>query len=119
MNAEEVVRAELQAWSSDDVDQVMAHFAPDATWWPAFTFPTYSGTEAIRQAVEGFFEDITEFEAEIVNLAVTGNVVFTERVDHWSSRGKPREAPAVGVFEVAGDKITAWRDYIYVPDVND
>ena len=113
MNAEEVVRAELQAWSSDDVDQVMAHFAPDATWFPGFTFPTYSGTEAIRQAVEGFFKDITEFDAEIVNLAVTGNVVFTERVDRYVYKGTPRETPGVGVFEVAGDKITAWRDYIY------
>jgi limonene-1,2-epoxide hydrolase len=115
MNAEEVVRAELEAWSSLDVDQITAHFTPDATWFPAFTFPTYSGIEEIRQAVEGFVKDMTGFDAEIVYLAVTGNVVFTERVDRWSSRGKPREARGVGVFEVAGDKITAWRDYIYVP----
>ena len=114
MNAEEVVRAELEAWSSLDVDQIMAYFTPDATWFPAFTFPTYSGTEEIRQAVEVFLKDMTGFDAEIVHLSVTGNVVFTERVDRYSIKGKPREARGVGVFEVAGDEITAWRDYIYV-----
>ena len=111
MSAEEVVRAELEAWSSLDVDKIMAHFAPDATWFPGFSFPTYSGIEAIRQAVEGFLKDTTEFDAEIVYLAVTGNVVLTERIDRLILRGKPLDVPGMGVFEVASDKITAWRDY--------
>jgi limonene-1,2-epoxide hydrolase len=113
MSAEEVVRAELEAWSSLDVDQIMAHFAPDATWFPGFSFPTYSGIEEIRQAVEGFLKDTTGFNAEIVYLAVTGNVVLTERVDRLILRGKPLDVPGMGVFEVASDKITAWRDYFY------
>ncbi len=111
MGAEEVVRAELQAWSSLDVDQIMAHFAPDATWLPGFTFPTYSGRDEIRQAVEGFVKDMTSAEIEVLNLAVTGNVVLTERVDRFIYKGEPLDAPGMGAFEVAGDKITAWRDY--------
>ena len=43
MNAEEVVRAELEAWSSLDVDQIMAYFTPDATWLPVLNYPTSSG----------------------------------------------------------------------------
>jgi len=111
MDAEAVVRAELRAWSSLDVDQIMTHFAPDATWLPGFTFPTYSGHEEIRQAVEGFLKDMTRAEIDVLNLAVAGNVVLTERVDRFIYQGKPLDAPGMGAFEVAGDKITAWRDY--------
>jgi len=36
MKPEDVVRAELRAWSSLDIDQIMAHFAEDATLLPGF-----------------------------------------------------------------------------------
>ena len=111
MNADQVVRAELEAWSSLDVDQIMAHFAPDATWLPGFTYPTSSGHEEIRHAVEGFLEGMTKCDIEVLNLAVAGNVVLTERVDRFIYKGKTLDAPGMGAFEVAGDKITAWRDY--------
>jgi len=111
MNAEEVVRAELQAWSSLDADQIMAHFTPDATWKPSLEHSTSSGYDDIRRAVEGFLEDMTRCDIEIVNLAVAGNVVLTERVDHIGIKGTTLDAPGMGTFEVTGDKITAWRDY--------
>lgn len=111
MNPEEVVRAELAAWSSLDVDQIMAHFAPDATWLPAIGYPTSSGYDEIRQVVEGFVKTMTWGEIEIVNLAVTGNVVLTERMDRFIINGKQHDAAGMGAFEIAGDKITAWRDY--------
>jgi limonene-1,2-epoxide hydrolase len=40
MRPEEVVRAEMAAWASLDVDQIMAYFADDATFLPGFSFPT-------------------------------------------------------------------------------
>jgi limonene-1,2-epoxide hydrolase len=114
MNAEAVVRAELEAWSSLDVDQIMAYFAPDATWLPGFTYPTSSGYEEVRRAVEGFLTGMTRCDIEIVNLAVARNVVLTERVDRLILLdGKKLDAPGMGTFEVTGDKITAWRDYFY------
>ena len=39
MNAEEVVRAEMNAWSSLDVDQIVAYFAGEASFWPGFGAP--------------------------------------------------------------------------------
>jgi limonene-1,2-epoxide hydrolase len=53
---------------------------------------------------------------EIVNLAVAGNAVLTERVDHFVYDGKTIDARVMGAFEVSGDKITAWRDYFDVPN---
>jgi limonene-1,2-epoxide hydrolase len=111
MNAEEVVRAELAAWSSLDVDQIMAHFAPESTWLPGFGFPTSSGYDEIREAVEGFVKNTSWCENEILNLAVSDNIVLTERVDHLVYDGERLDAPGMGTFEVVGEKITAWRDY--------
>ena len=111
MNPEEVVRAHLATSSTLDIDQMMAHFAEDATFMPAIGQPTYSGVEEIRNANEGFLKVMTKCDIEIVNLAVAGNVVLTERVDRLVIDGKPHDAAGMGAFEVSGDKITAWRDY--------
>jgi limonene-1,2-epoxide hydrolase len=111
MTPEDVVRAEMGAWSSLDVDQIMGYFTDDATWLPGFSFPTYSGLKEIRGAVEGFVKDMARADIEIVNLAVAGNVVLTERIDRFIFKGEPLDAPGMGAFEVSGDKITAWRDY--------
>jgi limonene-1,2-epoxide hydrolase len=116
MTPEEVVRAEFAALASLDLDQIMAYFADNATFLPGFSFPTYSGLTEIRQALEGFLKVMTNCDIEIVNLAVVGNVVLTERVDRLMINGKPVEAPGMGAFEVSGDKITAWRDYFYMAD---
>jgi limonene-1,2-epoxide hydrolase len=89
----------------------MAHFAPEATWLPGFGFATSSGYDEVRQAVEGFVKNLSWIENEILNLAVSGNVVLTERVDHMVYDGARLDAPGMGTFEVVGEKITAWRDY--------
>jgi limonene-1,2-epoxide hydrolase len=114
MTPEEVVRAALAAFSSLDVDQIMEYFADDATFLPGFSFPTYAGLSEIRKAMEGFLKVMTKCDIEIVNLAVTGNVVLTERMDRLIYNGEPVDAPGMGAFEVSGDKITAWRDYFYL-----
>ena len=56
------------------------------------------------------------FDAEIVNVAVAGNVVLTERVDHTEFQGAQYHARVMGAFEIGGDKITAWRDYFDMPN---
>jgi limonene-1,2-epoxide hydrolase len=112
MSPEEVVRAEMQAWSTLDANQIMAYFTPDATWLPGLHFATAAGYDEVRGAVEGFLKGMTGCDNEIVNLAVVGNTVLTERVDHIVlANGETLDAPGMGTFEVAGDKITAWRDY--------
>ena len=111
MNPEEVVRAEMQAWSTLDADQIMAYFTADATWMPSLEHPTAQGYEEVRQAVEEFLRSMTWAELEILNVAVAGNVVLTERVDRFIIDGKKLDTPGMGIFEVDGDKITAWRDY--------
>ncbi len=114
MTPEEVVRAELDSWSRLDVDEIVSHFAADAVW-DNVPLGAVSGHDEIRRSVQSYVDPMTHGEIEILNLAVAGNVVLTERVDHFSYDGHAVRARVMGAFEVSGDKITAWRDYFDVP----
>jgi len=50
---------------------------------------------------------------EQLSVAVTGNKVLTERIDHLrDAEGNTIGSfPVMGIFLVEGDKITEWRDY--------
>ncbi len=64
MDAESVVKAELDAWHTLDVDQIVAPFAHDAVW-QAGPRDVSSGSEAIRRAVEGYVGRTTSGNIEI------------------------------------------------------
>jgi limonene-1,2-epoxide hydrolase len=54
----------------------------------------------------------TDFSFEFRQLAVVGDVVFTERVDRFVINDTPMAVPVAGVFEFESDgRISAWRDY--------
>ncbi len=110
MTAEEVVRAELDAWSTLDVDAIMAHFAPDAVWDDPSHGPIL-GHGNIRRAVQSLVGRMTYADMEIRRLLAGDSIVMTERVDHFTFDGRRVSAPIMGIFEMADDKITAWRDY--------
>jgi limonene-1,2-epoxide hydrolase len=88
MTAEEVVRAEIAAWSRNDVDEVMSHFAEDATFDIGPSWPRLAGRDAIHEMMKGFFAGGTCVDLEILHLAVDGDVVMMERRDHWIVDGK-------------------------------
>ena len=115
MSPEEVVRAELSAWGRLNVDEIVSYFAVDAIW-DNVPLGAVSGHDEIRKAIQGYVNRTTQGDIEILNLAVAGNVVLTERVDHFVYDGKSIHARVMGAFEVDGDKITAWRDYFDVPN---
>lgn len=115
MSPEDVVRAELDTWSRLDVDEIVSHFADDAVW-DNVPLGAVSGRDEIRKAVQGYVDRTSEGNIEILNLAVAGNVVLTERLDHFVYDGRSIHARVMGAFEVDGDKITAWRDYFDVPN---
>jgi len=114
VSPEEVVRAELEAWSRLDLDEIMSHFASDAVWEPEPN-RVVSGSDEIRNAVSGYLRHMTRGDIEIVNLAVSDNVVLTERVDRFVVAGESFEPRIMGAFETTGDRIAAWRDYFVPP----
>ena len=88
----------------------MAPFAPNAVW-QAGPHDHFEGYDDIRRAVEGWVGRMTDGHIDLLNLAVAGNTVLTERVDHSGFDGRPTHTPVMGAFEVADGKIVAWRDY--------
>jgi limonene-1,2-epoxide hydrolase len=111
VTAEDVVRAELEAWSTLDVEQIVAPFAPDAVWVAQPTL-TLRGIDEIRAAVVDWVARMTFAELRLVNIAVNDDVVLTERVDAFTfTDGKKVALPVMGSFEVADGKIATWRDY--------
>src|SRR4051794_12807946 len=106
----ELVRRFCAAWSDNDLDAIMAFFTDDAVYHNIPVAPV-TGRDAIRTTIAGFTGSVESVEFRVLNVAASGNVVLTERVDVFRFPGKSLELPVMGTFEVTGGRISAWRDY--------
>lgn len=89
-------------------------FLPTTVWENVGLATTTGPEEAI--ALNAGFEaqfGVETIRVEVRAIAAVGNKVLTERVDHMvDGTGKVLLSAAVmGIFEVEGDRIAAWRDY--------
>ena len=98
------------AWSTGDLDAILAFFTADAIYHNIPISPV-QGVDAIRTTIEGFSAGVDKVEFEVLAIAATGNTVLTERVDRFISDAKTIALPVMGTFEIVDGKISAWRDY--------
>ena len=54
---------------------------------------------------------MTALPWEIRHIVADGDVVMTERVDHFLVGNNRISVPCMGAFELRDGKISAWRDY--------
>jgi limonene-1,2-epoxide hydrolase len=106
----DVVTRFCAAWSTGDLDALMAFFTDDAVYHNIPVDPV-TGTEAIRATIEGFTAGVEAIEFQVRNIAAHGEVVLTERVDVFTLPGRTISLPVMGTFEVRDGRIAAWRDY--------
>jgi limonene-1,2-epoxide hydrolase len=106
---EAIVRDFCASWRERSIDTLLTFFTDDALYHNMPMEPV-TGKDGIRE-VMNLFVPAEDLEAEVLNLAVRGNVVFTERVDRMTIGGKRVVLPCAGVFEIRDGKIAAWRDY--------
>jgi limonene-1,2-epoxide hydrolase len=106
----ELVADFCRAWSRRNVDEIMAYFAEDAVYHNIPMAPL-KGKATIQAIISGILTPATAIDWEVLNIAEAGDIVLTERVDRFEMAGKKVELPVAGVFEIAGGKIKAWRDY--------
>lgn len=112
---EQVVRDFCAAWTRKDAEELLGYFTEDAVYHN-IPMPPVHGKAAIREAF-GFFLPLSDkVDWEMVNLAVAGDVVFTERIDRFVLAGRDVALPVAGVFELEGGRIRAWRDYFDMAD---
>jgi limonene-1,2-epoxide hydrolase len=116
MTNEDVLRAVLRAWEDGIAaaqDAMREHLTDDCPWEQAGLPTTRGGDEAAEMmgsmAAMGFSAMAVEFR----NLAVAGDVIFSERVDWMVQPDGTRLGPwpVVGVTEFRDCKISAWREY--------
>jgi limonene-1,2-epoxide hydrolase len=107
----DVVRSFIEAWSRNDLDELMSFFAPDCVYHNIPVAPV-RGLEATRATLKGFASMATKIEWVLHQIAETATgVVLTERTDRFQMGGRWVELPVMGSFELQGGKISAWRDY--------
>lgn len=106
----EFVATFVSAWPDHDAARLGRFFASDAVYHNMPMQPVH-GREAIVAALGAFMDLGGRVEVDMVNVAAAGPAVLTERVDHLITPERTVSLPVMGVFEVHGGEITAWRDY--------
>ena len=77
------------------------------------TIAPVKGKAEVLKALEAMMEKVEDQKHDMINVAVAGDVVFTERMDHSLRNGKWVEVPLVAVFKVNKEgKISEWREYL-------
>jgi limonene-1,2-epoxide hydrolase len=107
----DVVTNLIDAFNANDLDRIMSHFANHAVYHNMLVAPV-SGHAAIRTVLQRFLGQASRVDWQLRHIAATATgVVLTERVDRLLINDRWLEIPVMGTFEIAGTKITAWRDY--------
>jgi limonene-1,2-epoxide hydrolase len=106
----EFVAAFMVAWPSGDAARLAAFFSEDAIYHNGPLEPA-KGRDAIRATLAEFMGMGGEVGVDIAHIVADGSIVMTERVDHFTQAERTMSLPVMGVFEVHGGAITAWRDY--------
>lgn len=116
-DAEALVREFCEAWSKRDADLLTGYFTDDGVYHN-MPLPPLEGHDAIRGFLTGFLAGVTSADFRILNLAASGDVVMTERVDVFElNDGREAAFPVMGIFEIRDGKIAAWRDYFDMAQV--
>ena len=111
----EVVRRFCAAWSDDMGAGGLAAFFTDDAVYHNIPFAPVTGRENIADNIDSFIRpgppDIEGIDFRLINIAASGPVVMTERMDVFKLPDKSFGLPVMGTFEVHDGKINAWRDY--------
>lgn len=116
-SAEQVVRDFCAAASRRNPDELQSYFSDDIVYHNIPMDPA-EGIEATMGVINMFVTMCDALEFEIHHLASDGSTVLTERTDTFTINGKTAPLPVMGAFNVVDGKITAWRDYFDMAQVN-
>ena len=109
VDPKQVVEDFVEAWNRMDLEGILDAMAEDVHYHNVPLEPL-DGKAAVREYLEAAWR-FEEVDWEMLNLAVAGDVVLTERVDRFVIQGSPVSLPVMGAFEIRDGKIAAWRDY--------
>ncbi|WP_304170468.1 nuclear transport factor 2 family protein [Phenylobacterium aquaticum] len=104
----------IAAWQAKDIEGVLAHMSDDIVWhYAAAAMPPVRGKQAAGKLLGNFQKDMHAIQWRIFAHAETGDRLFIEGVDDYTTAdGKRVAAPYAGVLDFRGDLICGWRDYV-------
>ena len=111
MNTLATAEAMMAAWVARDWDKVVALFAEDGVLEIVPLRAQHKGHEAIRGHLNEVAGGIDALSFDVRTLVASDNIVTFERDDVFTYNGKDARVPVVGIMEVEGDKVKAWREY--------
>lgn len=107
-----LVERQAHAWETQDTDTIVADFAPGGV----FISPSgrWQGQNAIRDGAESFFKDAQEIRCTVQRVLLDGGEGAVELTWSETSRttGKRSSTEDAVIFQLNGDKIDYWREYI-------
>ncbi len=102
----------VNAWNDLDANAIADLFAEDGVFRSMMMDEGLVGREAMRDHFTRLLKGATALELQLRNIAETNNgVVFLERLDVFTYKGKEGALPVVAVLDIADGKVTAWREY--------
>ena len=108
--AQDRVTAFIDAFNRMDIDGACDMLAEDVVYHNIPMEPV-QGRETARAFLKAM-PNLTGIDWEVLNSAENGDTVLNERIDRFHREGQADLAVRVmGVFKVANDEITEWRDY--------
>ena len=109
--SEQIVRDFIAAWNARDLDAICTALSPDVRYHNIPMEPLV-GRETVRAAVGPLVEGCTAMDWQVHHIAAGADgAVLTERTDRFTLNGKDLSIRVMGVFEIADELITGWRDY--------
>ncbi len=109
----------LAAMAVADYDHAMTLIDDACVYANPGVLPTVTGPAAMRALLEPFFAPTLENDLQILNSAVSGDLLFAERLDRHRLETGWVDLPVTGVFEVKDGRIIRWTDYFNGATITD
>jgi limonene-1,2-epoxide hydrolase len=115
-----IVEDFLRACDGKDLDKVASFFTEDC-FYHNIPMELVRGPAMVKEVLSGFQKVSDTWDFKLHHIAETaGGAVLTERSDCIrNAQGEWLPLPVMGIFELRDGKISAWRDYFDLAQVND
>ena len=109
-DAGSVVSAMIAAVEARDIETVLGHLADDVVY-DNVPMAAVRGHAGARSILGPLLQNASAVEWTVHRQAVNGDTVLNERTDRFQLNGAWVEVGVAGVFVVTDGRITLWRDY--------
>lgn len=109
--SEQLMRRFLGYWSTRDAEAMIACFAEDGVYDNVPERKPMVGRAAIKSWLDRCFTHLTRIDVEILNHAVNGDWILSERLDDHIIGDKHMPLPVMNVTRIVDGRIVTFRDY--------